>query len=245
MTLHAILSIEFCNCEEQFKKYINIRFTLKIILLISLLILSTHAKEPRYKKSPCFESIKNLQNSYNNNKKFKLQVDTAFKNIHQLPSESSKVNPWIGKNVTDLTIFLQDWCTFLPTMDNGHDNGLKYIENFTAFYYKNPDAIKVVQQNPGRKILQDFAKQRGAFMDSKHSTIPIAGWLKDKRIEKEDYNLPNPASANGGFKSFNEFFTRTLKDQNRSRPQTMPERDYVISAPTDCIINSIPIKFNC
>lgn len=77
-------------------------------------------------------------------------------------------------------------------------------------------------------------------MDSEASTTQIANWLKDIRIEKEDYNLPDPNAKDGGFKSFNEFFARTLKDQAKSRPQTMTERDYVISAPTDCVINSIP-----
>ena len=63
---------------------------------------------------------------------------------------------------------------------------------------------------------------------------------KNRGIEKEDYDLPDPDAADSGFKSFNEFFARPLKDQAKSRPQTMPDRDYVISAPTDCIMNSIP-----
>lgn len=215
----------------------------KSILLIGVSIFSmAHANELTLSQSPCSGSIKAFQNTYDKDIKFKLQVDAAFKNIHQLPPEYPDGNPWIGKSQTDLTLFLQDWCTFLPTMDKGHDNGLKYIEDFTFFYYQNPDAIKVVQQDPGRKILQDFVKERGAFMDSKASTVPIANWLDDKRIEKEDYTLPDSTVADGGFKSFNEFFIRTLKDQEKSRPQTMPERDYVISAPTDCIINSIPQK---
>jgi phosphatidylserine decarboxylase len=41
------------------------------------------------------------------------------------------------------------------------------------------------------------------------------------------------AAADGGFKSFNDFFSRSLKDKAKSRPQTMPERGYVIGAPTD------------
>lgn len=208
------------------------------ILFFSLLDLYGSALS----ESPCSGSIKTFQNTYDNDEKFKEQVDLAFKNIHQLPPQYAAGNPWIGKSVTDLTSFLEGWCTFLPTMQRGHDNGLKYIEDFTFFYYKNPDAIKVVQQSPGRKILQEFAKERGAFMDSKRSTAPIADWLDDARIEKEDYTLPDPVAADGGFTSFNDFFIRTLKDQEKSRPQTMPERDYVISAPTDCIINSIPLK---
>jgi len=216
----------------------------KLILLIGMLILSnSYAKELTLNhSSPCIDSIKSLKDTYKKDEKFKLLVDLAFKNIKQLPPEYTSGNPWIGKSIINLSIFLEDWCTFLPTMYKGHDNGLKYIEEFTSFYYQNPDAIKVVQEEPGRGIFQNFAKERGAFMDSKESTAPIAKWLDDVRIEKEDYNLPDPKSVDGGFKTFNEFFVRTLKNQKKSRPQTMPERDYVISAPTDCIINSVPQK---
>jgi len=215
----------------------------KTILSVSILVLFIIDVEgSMYSKSPCASSISALEESYKNDSKFKKQVDAAFKNVHQLPQEYPYKNPWIEKDITDLAQFLNDWCTFLPQMHKGHDDGLKYIKDFTFFYYQNPDAIKVVQEKPGRKILQDFAKERGAFMDSKESIAPISAWLEDKRTEKEDYTLPNPNLADGGFKSFNEFFVRRLKDQDKSRPQTLPEVDYVISAPTDCIINSIPQK---
>ncbi len=78
-------------------------------------------------------------------------------------------------------------------------------------------------------------------MNSPDSTAMALDWLADSRIEKDDYVLPNPSAPDGGFKSFNQFFARELKDQAKSRPQTMPERDYIISAPTDCIMNSIPM----
>ena len=191
---------------------------------------------------PCYESIKKLEEAYysKNDVKFKNLLDSAFKNMHQLPPEYPDGNPWIGKKFSDLLIFLNEWCTFLPTIDGSHDDGLKYIQDFAWFYYQNQDGVDFVQQSPGREIMRDFTIQRGRFMDSEASTTQIANWLKDIRIEKEDYNLPDLNASDGGFKSFNEFFARTLKDQAKSRPQTMPERDYVISAPTDCVINSIP-----
>ncbi len=191
---------------------------------------------------PCYESIKKLEEAYysKNDVKFKNLLDSAFKNMHRLPPEYPDGNPWIGKKFSDLLIFLNEWCTFLPTIDGSHDDGLKYIQDFAWFYYQNQDGVDFVQQSPGREIMRDFTIQRGRFMDSEASTTQIANWLKDIRIEKEDYNLPDLNASDGGFKSFNEFFARTLKDQAKSRPQTMPERDYVISAPTDCVINSIP-----
>jgi phosphatidylserine decarboxylase len=132
------------------------------------------------------------------------------------------------------------WCTFLPSIDGSHDDGLKYIMEFAGFYYRNEYAVAFVQRSPGREILERFVRERGAFMDSEESTVRIAEWLADPRIEREDYDLPDPSRPDGGYNSFNAFFSRTLKDQAVSRPQTMPERDYVITAPTDCIMNSVP-----
>lgn len=195
-------------------------------------------------KGPCYESINKLEQTYyaKGNSKFKDLLDSAFANMQQLPSEYPDGNPWVGKSFPDLIAFLNKWSTFLPETKGSHDTGLRYIEKFLWFYYKNQYGIDFVQTSPGKEIMQEFALQRGAFMDSEASTGPISRWLSNPRIEKEDYNLPNPNMENGGFKSFNEFFIRTLKDQKKSRPQTMPDRDYIISAPTDVIMNSIPLK---
>ena len=225
-------------------------FTLRFISigLLSMMMysLSYAEKFEVNSNSPCYESIKKLEEAYysKDNTKFKDLLDSAFNNLQQLPPEYPDGNPWIGKKFSDLAIFFNDWCTFLPTIDGSHDTGLKYIQEFAWFYYKNQSGVDFVQQSPGREIMQDFARQRGKFMDSEASATQIANWLKDVRIEKEDYNLPDPNAPKGGFKSFNEFFARTLKNQAKSRPQTMPERDYVISAPTDCIMNSIPQKIS-
>ena len=189
---------------------------------------------------PCAKSINKLVQTYNADKNFKELLDKAFANMQQLPADYQKSNPWLGKNVSDLANFLERWCTFLPMIDGSHDDGLKYIEDFAWFYYQNPFGRVFVQASPGKEIMQQFVRERGAYMDSKASTAHVADWLADPRIEKEDYLLPDPNAKDGGFKSFNQFFARSLKDQAQSRPQTMPERDYIISAPTDCLMNSIP-----
>lgn len=225
-----------------------VKFTQRIILVVLLSVVmcstacaQTFLADPQ---GPCYDSIKRLEKAYYSKEdpSFRNLLDSAFKNMQQLPPEYPEGNPWIGKKFPDLVVFLNEWSTFLPEIDGSHDTGLKYIQKFAWFYYKNRYGVDFVQKSPGREIMQDFARQRGTFMDSKASTLYIADWLKDVRIEKEDYNLPDPDAADGGFKSFNEFFARTLKDQDKTRPQTMPDRDYVISAPTDVIVNSIPQK---
>lgn len=209
------------------------------MMMCSTLYAQTFLADP---KSPCYESIRELEEAYysKDDAEFRNLLDSAFDNMQQLPLEYPEGNPWIGKEFSDLVIFLNEWSTFLPTTHGSHDSGLEYIGEFVWFYYQNQYGVDFVQESPGREIMQDFAEQRGEFMDSDASTAQIANWLENVRIEKEDYNLPDPDAPDGGFKSFNEFFARTLKDQDKSRPQTMPDRDYVISAPTDSIMNSIP-----
>ena len=224
------------------------KFTRRLILIgiLSMMMSSLSYAEKFEVNSdcPCYESIQKLEEAYYSKRdtQFKALLDSAFDNMQRLPPEYPDGNPWMGNKFPDLIRFLNDWCTFLPTVDGSHDDGLKYIQKFAWFYYRNQYGVDFVQKSPGREIMQDFARQRGKFMDSEASTNQIAKWLKDARIEREDYNLPDPNAPDGGFKSFNAFFARTLKDQAKSRPQTMPDRDYVISAPTDCIMNSIPQK---
>jgi len=219
---------------------INLRQVWGVVFITLMTCSLAEAGSSTKTVGACANSINALNGEYEKNEKFKKLMDSAFKNMQPLPMENNHKNRWIGKDIADLTIFLEEWCTFLPTMKDGHDDGLKNIEDFTAFYYHNPDGVRVVQDSPGREIFQDFSRERGVFMDSEASTVSIKSWMNDGRTEIQDYNVPNPSAVDGGFKSFNEFFTRTLKDQKTSRPQTMPERDYVISAPTDCIMNSIP-----
>ncbi|WP_415396321.1 phosphatidylserine decarboxylase [Sulfurimonas sp. CS5] len=213
------------------------------MLMHSTLYAQTFLADP---KGPCYESITKLEKAYysKNDTALKKLIDTAFKNMQQLPDEYPDGNPWIGKEFSDLILFLNKWSTFLPEAMGSHDTGLKYIEKFVWFYYKNQYGVDFVQKSPGREIMQEFAKQRGGFMNSKESTSKITSWLNDVRIEKEDYVLPNPTAPDGGFKSFNEFFVRTLKNQDKSRPQTLPELDYIISSPADAIMNSIPQKIS-
>ena len=192
---------------------------------------------------PCYDSISKLSLAYQNDQVFKFLVDQAFENMHPLPEGYRKDgNPWIGKNISDLTTFFVDWCTFLPTAVGSSDNGLFFIEQMDLFAYQNPFGRAVFQTSPGLDIFQQFAQERGAFLDSPASTRKVAQWLADPRMEKDDYLLPDPSATDGGFKSYNDFFSRALKNQADSRPQTMPERDYVIAAPTDALMNSIPVK---
>lgn len=181
--------------------------------------------------------------SYQGDKVFKMLIDEAFKNMQPLPEGYYKGgNPWIGKGFYDFVPFFVEWCSFLPEVHGSSDTGLKYIEQMDFFAFNNPLGRAAFQSQPGMGIFDRFASERGAFLNSKASTKYVARWLADPRIEKGEYVLPDPKATDGGFNSYNDFFARKFKDVNRVRPQSMPGLDYVISAPTDAIVNSIPAK---
>lgn len=191
---------------------------------------------------PCQGSIDDMKTAYAKDPGFKKLLNAALNNLQHLPAEYPDDNPWFGAGFSDLTDFFTEWCTFLPSMNGGHDDGLKFIQKFAWLYYHNEYGVKLVKESPGREITQKFARERGAFMDSKASTASVEGWIQDPRVEIDEYVVPDPGAPDGGYGSFNEFFARKFKNLAKSRPQSMPDRDYVISAPTDCIMNSIPQK---
>ncbi|MCB2226263.1 MAG: phosphatidylserine decarboxylase [Desulfarculaceae bacterium] len=216
-----------------------------LLLCLVLLGLSGPARAETPKVSPdcpCAGSINRLVQAYESRPEFKTLLDAAFANMQQLPPDYPRGNPWIGKDLGYLVRFLESWCTFLPQVNGSHDDGLKYIQDFAWFYYQNPFGRVFVRLPPGKGIMQQFVRERGAYMDSPASLKFVEQWINDPRGEKEDYALPDPSAKDGGYKSFNEFFARELKNQAVSRPQTMPGRDYLIAAPTDCIMNSVPQK---
>ena len=207
-----------------------------------LLLCSTPVAAAVSESSPCLGSLTDLRDAYENKPKFRGLVDRALGNVQPLPAEYPYDNPWQGAEFSDLEDFFVQWCTFLPSMDGGHDDGLKFIQHFAWLYYHNEYGVTLVKESPGREITQKFARERGRFMDSEASTATIAKWIEDPRVEIDQYVVPDPTAPDGGYTSFNEFFSRRFKDQQASRPQTMPDRDYIISAPTDCIMNTIPQK---
>jgi phosphatidylserine decarboxylase len=207
------------------------------LVLVGILTLGSAA--PAAQPSPCQGAIDQLLATYQQDPAFRALTDRAFANVQPLPGGLGP-NPWRGRDLHAMADFFARWCTFLSAIDGSYDDGLRYIKEFATFYYNNQYGIAFVQRSPGREITQRFVRERGAYMDSPASAARIADWLADPRIERADYALPDPSRSDGGYISFNAFFARTLKDQVASRPQTMPDRDYVITAPTDCIMNTVP-----
>ncbi len=208
--------------------------------------------------SPCAPSISRfVQAVYANEPHYQAIFDEINAGFTDPPAAYNRANPWrvdFGSSshqhlIANLVASFVDWCVFLPQINGDQDNGLKYIQNFAWFYYRNPagqvftqgfDPMTGEPETVFRDFLEDFSIQRGAFMNTPESAAYVAQWLNDPRIEIQDYQRQEVAD----YDSWNDFFAReiTIDETTQtipSRPTTLPDRDYVVSAPTDCIMNPL------
>ncbi|MGR9013374.1 MAG: phosphatidylserine decarboxylase [Gammaproteobacteria bacterium] len=211
--------------------------------------------------SPCQQSMLYLVRQYLTDpdvspalKKVALGLQDLPPAYNAVPSTKKALNPWRSPSSAELLrkmlIFFPKWCTNLPQINGSFDNGLSDIQNVSWLYYHNTAGQDFVQgRNPnkpsepmqtGEKFTKDFTLQLGVFMDSPASSTYIAQWVNDPTIEIQDYQKKQA----GDYKTWNDFFSRELITNTKnqtipSRPVTMPERDYVVVAPTDCIMNPL------
>ena len=171
------------------------------------------------------DAVKSLRWLYENEEEFHSLIDNMFANIHPLPD--GRPNPWQGKDIDDLYQFVENWSSFLPTTDNG----LTKIREFQALIDTNIYGEQFVTEEPGRSWTKHMSNVRRVTMTSPASLKRIENWVSDPRIHIDDYVIPD-----GGFKSFNEFFVRTLKEP---RPVNRPADDSVVSSPADCFIEML------
>ena len=212
--------------------------TTKFIQLLSIIFIGLTGLSAGYAQDDS-PPVKRLKQLLATDKNFSKQLELTFENLQDLPNGTA--NPWRGKDMDDLYHFLNEWFYFLPNTKNG----LNKILEFSLLYYRNPQGLKFVLEEPGLSWTKYFVEERGKFMDSEASVEVISEWLADKSLNNDDFIWPEE-----GFKSFNEFFTRNLKPG--VRPISGIGDNSVIVSPTDgpvTIINNdlrsdtqIPIK---
>ncbi len=168
--------------------------------------------------------------------------------IPVIPNGTNKPNPWSGKTINYFVNYFEGWFTYLPTpvkvvTPNG---GLGRIMPFTYFYLENPKGFAFLNTFESRKNSSSpyskeifnwtvkFIKARGKFMDSPESKLGIKEWLNDPDTKIEDFIVPE-----GGYQSFNQFFTRELKISANPRPIDSPDDDSVVVASGDTEVNFI------
>lgn len=204
--------------------------------------------------SPCGGSLTYLVDRYTSDPLLPDVFDAIVAGLRTPPVAYGMDNPWRAAGdgrglLVQMVDYFARWCTFLPQISGSHDTGLAYIRGFAWTYYRNPAAQAFVQgRNPfdetqalevGLRFTREFTRQRGAFMDTRASTLHVQQWIDDPRIEIQDYEFRKASD----YPSWNRFFARNLaRDADGrypSRPVTMPDRDYVVVSPTDCIMNPL------
>ncbi|GAA0188921.1 hypothetical protein GCM10009122_48260 [Fulvivirga kasyanovii] len=165
----------------------------------------------------------------------------AIANVHPILWTGAP-NPWKGQTIDYFVEYFESWFAFLPQPAGG----LGKIVPFTYFYYNNESAFYFLNEFKSRKSPDKpytteifdwtvkFIKARGEFMDSEESLKYIDSWIKDPSTHIDDFIVPQ-----GGFKSFNQFFTRELKPSANPRPISKPDDDSVVVASADSEINFI------
>lgn len=151
-------------------------------------------------------------------------------------------NQWKGKSIDYFVTYFESWFTFLPQPDGGLGKIVPfthlYLNNKVAFYFLNELKSRRNNKVPYTKEVFNwtvkFIKERGRFMDSPESLKYISAWLTDPAGKIEDFVIPT-----GGFKSFNQFFTRQLKPSAKARPIAEPDDDSIVTASADSEVNFI------
>ncbi len=194
----------------------------KMLIYVLLCTCLPH-KALAQQDSPPVQALKEI---YTENVDFQIVVKEMFEHLQDMPDGTP--NPWREKDIQDLYSFLNDWFYFLPSTTNGLD---KIIE-FSMLYYHNPYGMKFILEEPGYSWSLQFIEERGKFMDSPESVKGIAVWLNDQSIKHADFEMPL-----GGFTSFNDFFTRSLKPGARKIDGI--DNNAVVVSPADGTINMI------
>lgn len=234
-----------------------------ILLGLSLMLLMP--AQSMAKQSPCSKSLTYLQDQYKTDEATREAFDKVYAGLTDLPAgysyNGSSTNPWkaagSGKGLYKKMVkMFKTWCTALPEIKGDQDNALDPILYFAWTYYQNTAGQDFVQgRTPGDSttplktgptFLAKWNDEYLRYMNSKASAKKVKQWVKDPRIEINDYQKTRAKD----YKNWNDFFARNLKSRKNgsypSRPVTMPKRNYVIVSPTDCIMNPLlqVVKFD-
>ena len=154
-------------------------------------------------------------------------------------SAKDKKSYWHKHNsLEEFYKFLDTWRTYTPhKIANAQD----YSERFKSLYRKKDiknktyyidEEINFVRDKDFTDWMQRFVHNRGVFMDSKESAAVANKWIANGTIDMRSYQIPE-----GGFVSFNDFFTRKLK--SGARPISDPNNNAVLICPADCRVSPI------
>ena len=179
------------------------------------------------------EFVAELQDWYKNNTgNFKTTFDAAITAVQTPPPDTDWLvyYDWKGKGINDLCAFFIEWYNWMPKVETG----LAYIQKFSWLYYDSTVGEAFIKSDQAKIMMSQFVTIRGAYMDSGDSQPLVAEWIEELGSKQMAQFKRTKADQ---FTSFNDFFTRQLKDG--MRPIAFPNDSTVVTAPADCVINMI------
>jgi len=200
----------------------TIKFALKglMCLLGFFLIASCDGSDGQNKDSNHSPIVKELVSVFESDPGLREQVIDVL-------SQQEQGSFWYGKTIQNMYDFFDEWLVFEPTPADART----YMDAFYEFTDSTAGRAAVLQA-PFRNWLYEFMMARGQFMDSKASAHAIPYWTSDPEVNIEDYVIPAT-----GFQSFNEFFTRNLKEG--VRPVAAPGDNAILISPADSTVIKI------
>ena len=186
------------------------------ILALWLLILTGFcvSDAANVKVKPNTVIVQELQSIINHNPQIKIVLIQA---LNHAPQSSY----WYHKTPNDFYRFFNEWLTYAP--DALH--GFKYVHPYNQFVY-GKYGQRFIHLPKMSAWLTRFFQKRGQYIDSPQSKKHLQGWLNDPRINIKQYIIPE-----GGYKSFNQFFYRQLKPNQRNIDA--PTNNTIIDSPND------------
>jgi phosphatidylserine decarboxylase len=151
------------------------------------------------------------------------------------------------KTIYQYYYFLDQIVTWMPELRVWEWQGTTYHERtdylrLTQFYYyfnqpeleglQSPiDPIEGLRLTPISRWLREFAVELGEFLGTKESAKYLESYKFGPAYSYQDYD----GGENGmsGYKTFNEWFSRTFKDIAVQRPVAQPEDDRIITFPAE------------
>ncbi len=198
-----------------------------------------------------FVVIKELEALYSNDKAFQTLMDKALSEAVTPPGGCVKgkdMGPlqkvfglsdneefcWHNRPFSDLVKVFKSWLQSIVWPEEPY-TGFEYYTMLYSLAYENNWAMQFLETEPGLSWTKKFTKARGLFMDSSGSINQkvLDAWKQNIGLRQwEEYKIPE-----GGFKNFNEFFAREVKDG--ARPVAGPGIDSILVSPADSNINII------
>lgn len=151
------------------------------------------------------------------------------------------------KTLDQYYYFLDKIVTWMPELRVWEWQGTTYHERtdylrLTQFYYyfnqreleglQSPvDPVEGTKLTPISRWLRDFAVELGEFLGTEESAKYLESYKFGPAYSYQDYNGGEDGIS--GYKTFNDWFSRTFKNIDVQRPVAQPDNDRIITFPAE------------